>query len=278
MNAAARSRRCNCNQACTKTRVELVDFVDRYCNIACNRRSARRDRMSISFRCIWIYRVSTRQVLLTRAFPTVEHRHRSALVAWAAAEADVGSDGGVGRPSNSTSADRLPTRRTIERLLTRALGARPVTSVGISSDDDATSAGIGRECALPVVDLGGDLRPVVAVFRPGLVFLALPLVPVAAVMAMDDACAWSLSPLDLPEVTAAATIMEMLADHAEPLLRPLIRGGGGSSSSGGGADNSGAAAASPSLTVALVQIQAHLSLFLPLGSPVEVGIHQLLAV
>ena len=123
----------------------------------------------LSFRCLWIYRVQTRQVVLIRTFPTVQHRHRCATAALKSCGASHNNErSSEDSPESNVNAGgstrRLPGGRKLGQLLARALG-------------DESQFG-----HLPLLQLGdSQLWPAVAVFRPGYVFIGLPLVPAAAV-------------------------------------------------------------------------------------------------
>lgn len=220
--------------------------------------------MACTFRSLWVFKISSGRVILTRKFPTVEHRHRSAVtvhrpspknsdgeVAQHATESDskVGS-----KHDNDLSAalTKIPSRREIERRLRTALGTSQAR----------------EHPALPVLDLGGSLWPIVAVVRGDHVLLGLVLVPAGAMATHFDRSrkdegrqSGAKLMLRLPVVTAAVPVLDMLAEALEQSLQDAATGGEGAST-----------------TAELAKVLADITMFMPFGSPVEVSrrFHKLL--
>ena len=217
--------------------------------------------MTFAFRTIWIYRIATDQVSLTRTFPSVERRHKNALAVaeqiWSRDGGDCGNskgkskgnvgdssdgDSSGGANSNSRRTQRThrvrharsrPTRRWLEAQLKRVL--REVQT--------------REHPEVPVVDLGTDLWPIVAVFRvPQFVVLGLPLIPACNFQTPSP----RPSVFHLPEITAAAEVLEMIATHCVENNVGSFQG------------------RQTGQTAALARVQALLSIMLPFGSPVEV--------
>ena len=76
---------------------------------------------------------------------------------------------------------------------------------------------------------------------------------------------------ELPEITAAVTVLEMLATHCEPILVAADRETGVvPDQPAGNVQSQQHNRGSTPRTAALVRVQQHLAIFLRFGSPVEV--------